>query len=158
MKIFFPSFHHSLCQPRSCLFSCFREGAAEGSSRFGILHKYLNRFWYFVMTSAAYDISALIQYWRIATPGRQYRPIAIQMDCLPFRLSSEQLLRTSANERNVKDMWMLWSCTFPERNATLKDLNNPVSVFPLTQLLIFCVNTSLRDSRFQPSTLVSMQM
>ncbi len=70
-RFFSPSFHRSLCQPRSCLFSCFRKGTAEGSSRFGILRKYLNRFWYFVMTSAAYDISALIQYWRIVTPGPQ---------------------------------------------------------------------------------------
>lgn len=56
------------------------------------------------MTSAGYDISALIQYWRIVTPGPQYRPVVIQMDRLPFRLSSEQLLRTSANEGKVKDM------------------------------------------------------
>lgn len=101
---FSPSFHHSLCQPRSCLFSCFLEGTAEGSSHFGILHKYLNRFWYFVITSAVYDISTFIQYWPIVTPGPQYNPIAIQMDCLPFLLSSEQLLRTSTNERNVKDV------------------------------------------------------
>lgn len=88
LYLFLQFFGSTLCQARevSRLFSYLERYRIVGrTSGGGILHKYLNRFWYFIMTMAGDDISADMQYGCVMSLAPHHQTRTITQTVPPFR-------------------------------------------------------------------------